>query len=87
LSAYRNALLRKERLAAARDAADRAAKVGVARASRGQIDALEVLDAQRTLAQSEAEYAAATRSVAFAQVDLFRALGGGWSSEEAGSGG
>ncbi|MEW9854552.1 efflux transporter outer membrane subunit [Novosphingobium sp. M1R2S20] len=78
LSAYRNALLRKERLASAREAAERAANVATARASRGEIDALEVLDAQRALAQSETEHAAATRSVAFAQVDLFRALGGNW---------
>jgi len=79
LSVYRNALLRKERLGAARDAADRAARVSLARQSRGQIDALDVLDAQRTLAQSEADYAAASRAVAFAQVDLFRALGGSWN--------
>ncbi|EQB19313.1 efflux transporter outer membrane subunit [Novosphingobium lindaniclasticum] len=78
LSAYRNALLRKERLGSARDAAERAANVSLARESRGQIDSLHVLDAQRTLAQSEADYAAATRAVAFAQVDLFRALGGSW---------
>nr|WP_314463857.1 TolC family protein [uncultured Novosphingobium sp.] len=78
LSAYRNALLRKARLASARDAAERAANVSLARETRGQIDALDVLDAQRTLAQSEADYAAATRAVAFAQVDLFRALGGSW---------
>lgn len=79
LSNYRNALLRKERLASARGAAERAANVGLARQRRGQIDALDVLDAQRTLARSEAEYAAATRDVAFAQVDLFRALGGSWT--------
>lgn len=79
LSVYRNALLRKVRLASARDAADRAARVGTARASRGEIDALDVLDSQRTLAIAETEYAAATRSVAFAQVDLFRALGGNWN--------
>lgn len=78
LSVYRNALLRKARLAAARDAAERAANVGIARQRRGSIDALVVLDTQRTLAQSEADYAAATRAVAFAQVDLFRALGGSW---------
>ena len=82
LSAYRNALLRKQRLASAREAAGRAAQVGIARQSRGQIDALEVLDAQRTLAQSEAGYAQATHSVARAQVDLFRALGGSWRDGE-----
>lgn len=78
LSAYRNALLRKDRLASARDAAKRAADVSMARQSRGQIDSLDVLDAQRTLASADADYAAATRAVAFAQVDLFRALGGSW---------
>ncbi|MFC0204614.1 efflux transporter outer membrane subunit [Novosphingobium soli] len=78
LSAYRNALLRRERLAASRDAADRAAKVSLARQSRGEIDALAALDAQRTLALAEADSASATREVAFAQVDLFRALGGTW---------
>lgn len=79
LSAYRGALLRKDRLASARDAADRAAKVSLARQSRGQIDALDALDAQRTLALSEAEYAQGERDVAFAQVSLFRALGGSWN--------
>jgi len=78
LSTYRNALLRKERLGTARDAADRAARVVLARQSRGQIDALDVLDAQRTLALSETEYVEAARAVAMAQVDLFRALGGNW---------
>lgn len=78
LSVYRNALLRRERLASARDAAERAANVGIARQRRGSIDALVVLDTQRTFVLSEAEYAAATRAVAFAQVDLFRALGGSW---------
>lgn len=85
LSAYRNALLRKASLASARDAAERAAKVSLARQSRGQIDALGALDAQRTLAQAEAEYAAATRDVAFAQVNLFRALGGTWQNREGGT--
>jgi len=78
LSAYRNALLRKDRLAASREAASRAANVGLARQSRGQIDSLAVLDAQRTLAQADADAAAARRDVAFAQVDLFRTLGGTW---------
>ncbi|ARU17795.1 efflux transporter outer membrane subunit [Croceicoccus marinus] len=82
LSAYRNALAAEDRLAASRDAADRAAKVSLARQSRGQIDALDALDAQRTLALTEADYAAARRNVALAQVDLFRALGGNWTEEE-----
>ena len=81
LSAYRGALLRRGRLDAAREAAQRAAKVSLARQARGQIDALDALDAQRTLARSEADYAQGVREVAFAQVDLFRALGGSWAQE------
>ncbi|MDE8652352.1 TolC family protein [Novosphingobium album (ex Liu et al. 2023)] len=87
LSAYRNALLRKATLTSARDAAERAANVSLARQKRGQIDFLTVLDAQRTLAASEADLAEATRAVAFAQVDLFRALGGRWDTGEPALGG
>lgn len=79
LSAYRSALVSEDRLAASRDVADRAAKVSLARQSRGQIDTLASLDAQRTLAETEADYAAARRAVAIAQVNLFRALGGSWN--------
>jgi outer membrane protein TolC len=78
LSAYRNALLRKATLTAARDGAETAARISLARQRQGQIDFLTVLDTQRTLAQSQADLAAATRATAFAQVDLFRALGGTW---------
>ena len=80
LSAYRNALLRQATLESARDAAERAANASLARQRVGRTDFLTVLDAQRTLAQAQSELAEADRSVAFAQVDLFRALGGGWSN-------
>jgi outer membrane protein TolC len=39
-----------------------------------------VLDAERTFADSDAELAAADARIADAQIDLFRALGGGWQS-------
>jgi NodT family efflux transporter outer membrane factor (OMF) lipoprotein len=78
LSAYGHALERRATLQSAREAADRAARISLARQREGQIDFLTVLDAQRTLADAEADLAAANRAVAFAQVDLFRALGGGW---------
>jgi NodT family efflux transporter outer membrane factor (OMF) lipoprotein len=82
LSAYRNALLRKATLASARNAAEAAARISLARQRQGQIDFLSVLDAQRTLARSDADLAEATRAVAFAQVELFRTLGGNWRSAE-----
>jgi len=78
LSAYRNALARQAGLTAARDAAQRAADASLARQRVGRIDALTVLDAQRVLAQSQGDLAAATRDVALAQVNLFRTLGGRW---------
>ncbi|KEQ52048.1 RND-family efflux transporter [Sphingobium chlorophenolicum] len=79
LSVYAHALERRDTLKAAREAADRAARISLARQREGQIDFLTVLDAQRTLAAAESDLATANRAVAFAQVDLFRALGGGWS--------
>jgi len=39
-----------------------------------------VLDAQRTLADAQGALAASDARIAFAQIDLFRALGGGWQN-------
>ncbi|HZU65027.1 MAG TPA: TolC family protein [Novosphingobium sp.] len=80
LSAYGHALEREETLGAARDAAARAARISLARQREGRIDFLDLLDAQRTLASAEADLVAARRARAFAQVDVFRALGGGWNA-------
>lgn len=82
LTVYARALDRRETLRAAQDAADRAAKISRARQREGRIDFLTVLDAERTLADARADLATADRAVAFAQVDLFRALGGGWESSK-----
>lgn len=78
LNVYARALDRRDTLRTAQDAADRAARISRARQREGRVDFLTVLDAERTLADARAELAAADRAVAFAQVDLFRALGGGW---------
>jgi NodT family efflux transporter outer membrane factor (OMF) lipoprotein len=78
LSVYGHAIERAQTLGAARDEAARAARISLARQREGRIDFLTVLDAQRTLADAEADLATATRALSFAQVDLFRALGGGW---------
>lgn len=86
LSVYRNALLRQATLTSARDAAERVANASIVRQKRGRIDSLALLDAQRTLAASEADLAEAGRAVAFAQVDLFRALGGTWQEQPAAKG-
>ena len=44
----------------------------------GRTDFLTTLDAERTLASSEAAVAASSAKLATDQVNLFLALGGGW---------
>lgn len=80
LTRYRNALLRQQSLADARNAAQRAARASLARQRVGRVDFLTVLDAQRTQAGADLDYAQSERDVALAQVDLFRALGGRWET-------
>ena len=83
LSAYGHELERHSALASARDAAERAARVSLDRQRQGTIDFLSLLDAQRTLADAQAELVASDARIGFAQVDLFRALGGGWQTQPA----
>jgi NodT family efflux transporter outer membrane factor (OMF) lipoprotein len=80
LSAYANALRRREALQAARNEAEVAAKIVRAQQREGQVDSLALLDAERTFAESEAQIADINGDVASAQINLFRALGGGWSA-------
>ena len=80
LSAYRNELDRRLALGAAKDAADRAARLERLRLREGRSDSLAVLDAERTLAATEAALAESDARVVTAQIDLFRALGGGWQA-------
>jgi NodT family efflux transporter outer membrane factor (OMF) lipoprotein len=79
LSVYANALRRREALQAARNEAEVAAKIVRAQQREGQVDSLALLDAERTFAESEAQLADINGQVASAQINLFRALGGGWS--------
>ncbi|MEI9850803.1 MAG: TolC family protein [Sphingomonas sp.] len=78
LSAYAHAIERHAALKAARDEAETAVNITRARQREGDIDSLQLLDAERTFADTEADLAAADARIAGAQVDLFRALGGGW---------
>ena len=80
LSNYARALDRRTALQAARNEAEAAVRITRARQREGQIDSLELLDAERTFADAEAELAAADGRIGAAQIDLFRALGGGWAS-------
>lgn len=78
LSRYANEIERRSALQSARDEAERAARITRAQLREGRADSLAVLDAERTLAQTEADLAEADARLVDAQVDLFRALGGGW---------
>ena len=80
LSSYQQALNRRDALRSARDQAQKAAAITRARQREGDISSLELLDAERTAAESEAALAEAEARIADAQVDLFKALGGGWEN-------
>jgi NodT family efflux transporter outer membrane factor (OMF) lipoprotein len=69
---------RSRALAAARDAAQKAAELSRTRNREGLDSFLTVLDSDRTLVQAEAALAQSRAQVAQNQVALFRALGGGW---------
>lgn len=78
LSNYARLLDRRTALQAARDQAAVAARITRAQQREGQIDSLAQLDAERTFADTEAALALADAQIARAQIDVFRALGGGW---------
>ena len=78
LSNYARLLDRRGALQAARNEAETAARITRAQQREGRIDSLAQLDAERTLADAEGELALADARISGAQIDLFRALGGGW---------
>jgi NodT family efflux transporter outer membrane factor (OMF) lipoprotein len=80
LSNYARLLERRIALRAARDEAETAARITRAQQREGRVDSLAQLDAERTFADAEAELALIDARVANAQIDLFRALGGGWKA-------
>ena len=84
LSSYANALKQREALKAAKDEADVAARIVRAQQREGQVDSLALLDAERTSAEAEAALTEMDGAVSRAQIDLFRALGGGWDRPRSG---
>ena len=66
---------------AARDQAEIAARITRAQQREGQVDSLALLDAERTFAETEADLTEMDGRVVATQIDLFRALGGGWSAQ------
>lgn len=78
LSAYAHELDRRIALGDARNQAATAARIARLQLKEGKIDSLAVLDAERSLAQAEADLAQSEARIVDTQIDLFRALGGGW---------
>ncbi|MBO9601137.1 MAG: TolC family protein [Novosphingobium sp.] len=81
LSGYGHALERRQALQSARDQAQRAAAITDAQLREGTVDSLRLLDAQRTYAEAQAALADQDAEVSRRQIDLFRALAGGWSAQ------
>ena len=86
LSVYAHELDRRQSLTGARNAAAQAAEIARLQLQAGRTDSLAVLDAERTLADAEADLAQSQARIATAQVDLFRALGGGWQTADGATG-
>ena len=76
--------LRDEHAARVRQvvAARNAARLSRARYDAGVVDYLEVLDTERTLFSSELDESTTRREALSALVQLYKALGGGWTSAE-----
>ncbi len=74
-----NADERRAQLDLAAGAAREALTIAEQRYASGLIDFLAVLDSQRTLFNLEDQLASSTGELATAQIQLYKALGGGWS--------
>ena len=82
LNTYVHDLRQQISLAAAREDAATAADDALRLQLAGRADAFAVVDAQRTLATAEQQYARNQVAVAADQITIFLALGGGWSADQ-----
>lgn len=85
LVAVANAGERRHQLAQATAAAREALQIAEHRYASGLTDFLNVLDSQRTLLSLEDQLASSTGDLAIAQIQLYKAVGGGWSPAGAAS--
>ena len=79
LSNYRNELERVQALEEAREYSADAARLANARFEAGQLNFLDVVQAELVLSNAEMALAESRTRIASQQVALFLALGGGWS--------
>jgi NodT family efflux transporter outer membrane factor (OMF) lipoprotein len=78
LATYGGELDRHAALAGAGDQSADAARLAQVRFQAGGASFLDVLDAQRTLVQTQADLAASDAALVSDQITVFKALGGGW---------
>ena len=83
LSAFNHEINRRQALTDARTEAATAVRIVRAQLREGRVDSLSLIDAERAFSDTEASLAASDARVVTAQVDLFRALGGGWQTDPA----
>jgi len=79
LVAVTNTSERRNKLMQAADSARETLQLAEQRYASGLIDFLTVLDSQRTVLNLEDDLAGSTGELAAAQIQLYKALGGGWS--------
>lgn len=79
LTQYAQQLERDAALKAARDDSALAAEQARTLFKNGRTDYLTVLDAERTLAQNQSQWAASRAALTDQQIAIFLALGGGWT--------
>ncbi|MGX7897021.1 efflux transporter outer membrane subunit [Tsuneonella sp. HG222] len=79
LTRYARSLDQRRALQSAQASAERAASIVRAQQREGTVDSLQLLDAERTLAEARAELADQDARISRSQIDVFRALGGSWA--------
>jgi NodT family efflux transporter outer membrane factor (OMF) lipoprotein len=82
LVAYEHEQVRRRSLAQAVDSARRAASLALRLHDAGVVDFLNVLNAQQSLYLAQVQLAQSEQAVATDLVALYKALGGGWESQE-----
>ena len=83
LAAYGGELDRHRALIVARDQAGEAARLAQVRFQAGGASFLDVLDSQRTLVDAQTALAASDEALVADQIQVFKALGGGWQDAPA----
>ncbi|MCI0674482.1 MAG: efflux transporter outer membrane subunit [Phycisphaerales bacterium] len=82
LLAYGKELRRREHLVAAEEASRKASQLARQRFDDGVADFLDVLDAERTVLQTQDELAESATRAATLLVAVYKALGGGWELQD-----